>query len=310
MLGGWLQGYTQFLFEAATAGMYAAETAFDTLRQPSVTPLTRSMMGPAPEALGTTVEVGGKPMLLPVRIADASQAWSLYYVPVQFIRKQFGDDNKVFSAFSFGDGRVPVAVICTDFRAGDLGIYQEISLVTFVTPRSDPAAPPGMFFLSLVVNGKFSHDAALELWNFKKIFAPGLRISYNDEQVTFAGAPAMGPGDDNFRISFPRLAGFRSTAVPVYLYSTGQREESSIACRTVLTRNGTGEGIQIGGDVEMEFPNLGDGCLCVEQRAAMSNCFCRRVLELELKDAHVVANGWTEHMSGGFGPALPCKPVD
>lgn len=312
MLDGVLKGYAQFLVEATTASVFAAEAALDALSQgPATRPGGSELRGEgaAPPALGTAAEVGGKPMLLPVRIADASQAWALYHVPVEVARAQLGDQAKLFSPFTVGGGHVPVAVICTDFRTSDLGTYQEVSVVAFVRPRQEPAAPPGMLFLGLVVNRRFTQDAARRLWNFEKTLAPNLRIAYGAGRTDFAAAPAGRSAAEGFRISFPRFGGLRSTAVPVYLYSTAPSGQGPVAQRTVLSRSGMGEGMQIGGTVELHLGRAGADCLCgAPAPPDAPDCFCLRLRALGLEKIPVAANGWTERMSGEFGPARASPP--
>jgi hypothetical protein len=298
-----LKGYTQFLFETASVGVFAAETALETLDRPASDRVGGSMMGSAPRTWGTSVEVDGKPMLLPVRIGDASQAWALYCASEHVATRLLRDRASLFRTFTLADGRAPVAIMCTDFRACDLGTYHEVALVAFVTPRSEPASPPGMFFLSLVVSEEFTRDAALQLWNFDKIYAPHLQVGYSGECVDFVGP---GSRQDNFRISFPRVRGLRSTAVPVYLYSSPH--QNAVARRTILTRNGVDEGLQIGGNVRLELHEDKTRCPCGNPaQANLDNCFCRQARDLGLEHAPVIANGWTEHMSGAFGPARACR---
>ncbi len=249
---------------------------------------------------GKSCLIDGKPMMLPVRVGEASQGWALYFVPSDWAQSRLGEQVKKFIAIDTGTGRTPLIIYGIDHRESDLGSYLEIGVALLVRPRANQRELPGLLFLSLIVNGQFTIDASRTIWGFHKALASNMDVRYEDDFVKFslhAHDPAA------FSISFPRFGSGRSTRFPCYIYSVPEREDG-VAHRTVLARSSAGEGIQIGGSVDLHLSRQ-PGCVCRQESRVDTMCVCSMLRDLRLPE-RPAANGWAESISGKFGPATPC----
>jgi hypothetical protein len=250
---------------------------------------------------GKSYLIGDKPMMLPVRIAEASQGWALYFVPSDWARSRLGEQDKQFIVMDAGRQRTPLIVFAIDHRQSDLGAYLEIGVALLVRPRSNPRDLPGMLFLSLIVSEQFTIDASRAIWGYHKSLARNMDVRYGDGLVTFCLDAQDQAG---FSISFPRFGSSRSSKVPCYIYSLPALDNDGVAHRTVLSRSSSGEGIQIGGHVDLHLSSQ-PNCVCRSGSLIDSMCICAMLRELPLFE-RPAANGWAELVSGTFGPAKPC----
>jgi len=245
--------------------------------------------------------IGDKPMMLPVRIGEASQGWALYFVPSDWAQSRLGKQDKQFIAVDAGMGRTPLIIFAIDHRESDLGSYHEVGVALLVRPRSNPPDLPGLLFLSLIVNAQFTIDASRAIWGYHKSLARNMDVRYGDGFATFS-LDAQDP--TAFSISFPRFGSSRSSRVPCYIYSVPGLDRDGVAHRTVLSRSSASEGIQIGGAVELR-PSSQPNCVCRSDSRVDTFCICSMLRELQLPQ-RPAANGWAEFVSGAFGPATPC----
>src|SRR5262249_47610466 len=147
-----------------------------------------------------------------------------------------------------GMGRSPLIIFAIDHRESDLGSYLEIGVALLVRPRSNPRDLPGLLFLSLVVSEQFTIDASRTIWGYHKSLARNMDVRYGDGFATFC-IDALDP--TTLSISFPRFGSSRSSRVPCYIYSVPELDKDGVAHRTVLSRSAAGEGVQMGGAVEL-----------------------------------------------------------
>jgi hypothetical protein len=247
--------------------------------------------------------VGDKPIMLPVRIGEASQGWALYFVSSDWAQSQLKEQDKQFTVVDAGTGRTPLVIFGIDHRESDLGPYQEIGVALFVRPRSNPLDLPGLLFLSLTVNEQFTIDASRAIWGYHKSLARNMAVRYEANFATFC---VDAHDSTAFSISFPRFGRGRSSRIPCYIYSVPNLEKNGVAHRTVLSRSATSEGIQISGSVELQ---LGDGsqtnCVCRSDSCSDNTCICSILRDLRLSE-RPAANGWAQFMSGTFGPPTSC----
>jgi hypothetical protein len=249
---------------------------------------------------GSNYLIGDKPMMPPVRVGEASQGWALYFVPSDWAQSRVGEQTDQFVVVDAGMARTPLIVFAIDHRKSDLDSYLEIGVALLVRPRCNPRDLPGMLFLSMIVSGQFTIDASRTIWGFHKSLARNMDVRYGDSVATFCVDPRDAT---TLSISFPRFGSSRSTKVPCYIYCVPEGRDG-VAHRTVLSRSATGEGIQIGGNVELHLSSQ-PNCVCRPDPAAGTICICSLLRDLRLPE-RPAANGWSELVSGAFGPATPC----
>ena len=277
--------------------------------------------------------------VLPARVLDASQAWASWHVSTSLawglIEEAVALGHQPVEALAFyepvsvGTGQSMVSIVATDYRASDFGVLREIGLTLSVTPRGGAFPDPGQMFLRLIVTDPYSLVAARRIWGIRKDLCDAegagprsaLDVAYSENRVCFGlGAARSGVlrPSDRFEIDFPRFGRGASHRVPGLICSMIEPEGRSAGpvapARSVLTRSGTGEGLQFGGDVRLTLgqKNKGaatNGCFCAGGMA----CLCETMRRLDLPERRPAANGWTERMSGTLGePALinaPGRPI-
>jgi hypothetical protein len=247
-----------------------------------------------------------RPVLLPARVADASQGWALYFVSAERAQTYLDKQTDAFTVVDVGDKRTPVSVFGVDYRQADLGTYFEIGVVFIVRPRHDASAIPATLFMSLTVNQEFARTAAHTIWGNHKTLAKDLAVQYTRTSAAFC----IDANDSTaLSVSFPRFGSARSTNIPCYTYSLkNDAGQKTRAHRTLFSRNGTGEGVQVRGNVHL---TLGDGtqknCACHLKPAGAEKqaCVCLILRDLGVSDQLPAANGWSEHMSGTLEAPLP-----
>jgi hypothetical protein len=297
--------YANFMLEMVTALPLAAETASSRVGSVRPMPHERGLEGDWPlSASGATQEVPvqgsdgpSRPLALPVRFIDASQGWASYVVPSGTATEMLRESTDLFMPFDVGGGRALVVVMGIDYRACDLGRYQEIALALIVTTKDDPAGIPGAMFVGIGVNGEFSRDAGKAVWGLEKVFSEDLSVTYRAESVAF-GLRSGHP--ETLSISFPRFGSRRFHDIPMLIHSRrslgyGQRDEP---LQSLMSLSGNGGGVQVGGSVSIHLGSIDRrACIC---RGSLEDCLCYRLRRLDVTDRLPAANGWTEHLSGIF----------
>ncbi|HUC17380.1 MAG TPA: hypothetical protein VMA37_06815 [Acetobacteraceae bacterium] len=241
-------------------------------------------------------DVGGKPLMLPVRFAEASQGWAVFAVDAAKAQKALGTlppYGEIFEVLQFS-GQALLVIYAVDFRRTDLGAYREVGVEVWVRPKANPSAFPGTAIIRMSVDGKFSVKGAHAAWNFIKLLAPRMQPTYRDESVTF---PVDHDDPNTLAITLPRFGRFRSTGLPIRYYTVKPKERA--AWCIVFRRNAEHEGVQFGGDVAVR---LGDGkganCFCaLEGGGGREQCLCAALRDMGLPKAPL-ANGWAGNMTG------------
>jgi hypothetical protein len=293
--------YRDTVTAMASVGPVAAAHAASRLAKPPRETLSEFNIpidGAAPISHGHTYSIDGKPLLMPARITDASEAWALWFVPVAAAQKTLGQRGDLLRVVDLGGGRTSLTLFGVDYRNTDLGRYLEISLGLCVVPRNDSAAPPGVTSIFMAVNHEYTQKAARAVWGIEKHLAPHMAVTYEEERVRFRLAAGQ---RSCLTVLYPRLQSSRSIMVPMPLYSTVEDDEGqTVPLHATIQRSGEGEGMQFSGSVLLR---LGDetatGC-CLGPEVAGSDCICRTLRDLGVAQRLPAANGWTEHMVGSL----------
>ena len=210
--------YRDYVTAMATVAPVAAANAASRLARPSRETLSEfnvSIGGAAPVSHGRTYQIDGKPLLMPSRITDASEAWALWFVPAAAAQDTLGARGDLLRVVDLGGGRTSLTLFGIDHRNTDLGRYLEISVGLCVVPRNDPTAPPGVTSIAVAVNHEYTRDAAGEVWGIKKQLARHMAVSYGEERVGFR----LATGERSLlSILYPRVRLSRSAMVPIPLY--------------------------------------------------------------------------------------------
>jgi len=265
----------------------------------------RNPVGNAPP-IPKTYMVRGVPVVLPVRIVDASQGWAIYMVSAKKAQEHLDKITEKFTVVDVGGDRAALTILGCDYRETDLGVYKEIGVALFVRPRDDPSEMPGNIFLSLSVNDEFNLHRASALWGYSKTLAPDLKIAYAADKSDYA----VDRNDDTaLSISFPRFGSGRATDIPIYTYGLSKNAAGKdIPQKTLISRSASGQGEQVAGNVPL---TLGDhtqkGCVCsLGPPGIKQACVCMILRDLGLPRPPD-ANGWLEHMSAYCSAAMATK---
>jgi hypothetical protein len=288
-----LRNYAAEMAVAFPAAVDGLSRSLDLLASGEVSP-------PSPK----TFLIRAVPLMAPVRIADASQGWAIYFVAAAQVQDHLAKQGQPFTAVDVGNGRTPVIVFGTEYRDCDLGACQEIAVALFVTPNVDRREPPGLLFISLTVSDEYGIEPGKVLWGFHKTMAKDLVGSRSAETARFA----IDRNDPTaLSVSFPRFGRARSSNVPYYAYGTSTDLAGNETTRkTPISRSAIGEGVQIGGAVELR---LGDGtqprCVCRLGPGSTQACVCLMLRALGLP-RRPAANGWAEHISAVVPQSSAC----
>jgi hypothetical protein len=246
------------------------------------------------------------PVVLPVRIVDASQGWAIYMVSAEKAQEHLSKITDKFTVVDVGGGHAALTILGCDYRETDLGVYREIGVALFVRPRNDPAEMPGNIFLSLSVNDEFNLHRASALWGYSKTLAPKLKVAYQPDSVDFI----MDPSDPTaLAITFPRFGSGRATDIPIYTYGLSKDAAGKeIPQKTLISRSAAGVGEQIAGNVPLQLGNhTQPACVCkLGPPGIKQACVCLILRDLGLPRAPD-ANGWLENMSAFCSAAMPTK---
>jgi hypothetical protein len=267
----------------------------------------RNPIGIAP-TLPKTYVVDGVPVVLPVRIVDASQGWAIWMVPADKAQYHLSTITDKYTVVDVGNGRAALTILGCDYRETDLGVYREVGVALYVRPRNDPEEMPGNIFLSLSVNEKFNLIRAAALWGYSKTLAPNLLVNYSIDKTDFV-VDRYDP--TALSISFPRFGSGRATDIPIYTYGLGKNAagERKVPLKTLISRSAAGQGEQVAGNVALQLgdPANPGGCVCRLWPPEINQaCVCRMLGDLGLP-RQPDANGWLEHMSADCSAAMVCK---
>lgn len=284
----WTAGARDFWTEMAAASAYSLQRFAGDL---------------APEAatmLPSSHRVDGKPVMLPARIHDASQAMAMWAVPAKAasaaLAMRRGKAAPLFEVLDLGDGTTPFALFVVDYRESDLGSYHELGAAFFVRPASDPGALPGMFMVDLPVDDEFSCNAGQQIWGYPKtleeitlVHGPqSLRCELRRGAKKRAASTrkSANTAEPVLAISFPRGGDGVSSDMPLATYTL----RDGAPCVTTFTRNGSGETLRAcsAGAIDLELGDAGDPLVDM-------------LRALGLPAAAPMLRGWSEHMSGDFG---------
>jgi hypothetical protein len=328
LLGPWSAGqiaaglaeeYANLIYGLMTAGPIAIEGITTRLNNPPPGLLSEyriPIAGADPQEYGTIFQVGAGgavPFIIPARVVDASQGWAAWYVPIEKIASSMAAgaatgriDEAALAAYepvNCGHGRGMVVLLGVDYRVSDFGRYREIALALCLTPKG-AVAEPGALFARLLVSDPFSLEPARRIWGFHKDCFEGLRVQYGETDARFCTGHGV---VTDFSLTLPRFGTSRSFDVPVVIYSVRQPDPADAIAgpvRTILDRNGSGEGMQIGGRVRLHLgrrsghagQHTGAGtCFCSK---ADVPCLCDELRGLGIGQTPPAANGWTERMTG------------
>lgn len=279
----------------------------------------------------------GAPFLLPARVLDASQAWAVWFVPLQQARRLMRDAVELghqppaaldaFEPVAVGSGAAMVSLLVSDYRASDFGVTQEIGLTLAVSPAGGSVSEPGQMFVRLIVTDPYSIAAARQVWGIRKDFWDNaaaaetrsqIEVGYSEGRVRCcvgAIGPRSAAAPSTLDLEFPRFGAGRSDGLPSVIYSMvkphGLPAAPTAPARSILRRSGTREGMQFGGKVALRLPPSREegraaGCLCSGGMA----CLCDALRGLGLDRRQPAANGWTEHMSAELDEPVLLRDQD
>jgi hypothetical protein len=284
LLPEFLNGLSRYAVEMAMIPASALETAATSLDR-------REFHQPgSPHAIHM---VQGKPVMLPVRFADASQGWAMYAVDAVKAQQALGAYGQTYKVLEVA-GQAFITVYGVDFRATDLGPYREVGVEVWVRPKANPFTFPGTLVVKMAVDEMFSVEAANTVWNFGKLMASDMAPIYSPDSVTFT----MNRHDPNsLAVTLPCFGRSRTTDVPIRYYSVSHTGGTAWSC--VFNRSGEGQGIQYGGNVKLCLGDgTGDHCFCaLKNGGGREACLCRRLSDMGLPKTPI-CNGWTQHMTG------------
>lgn len=306
LIGGLASEARDWAMSMATVAPMAAERAAENLVRPpreSLSEFNVPISGTAPVARGRVYDIDGKPLLMPARIADASEAWAMWFVPVAAAQARLGKRGEHLRVVDLGGGRTSLTLFAVEHRHSDLGSYLEMSLGLCVVPRNDVSAVPGVTSITVAVNAEFTRRATRIVWGIDKLMAPHMAATFAEEAVTFRLNTQRPSG---LSATFPRLRMSRSTTISIPLYTVKEDSEGMPKpLQATILRRGDGEGTQISGNVGVTLGERDGGC-CLGPDVTGPDCLCRTMRELGVAGRLPAANGWTDHMSGSF--SAPHRP--
>lgn len=171
-------------------------------------------------------------MRLPVEVRDASTASVIYPVPAAEAQRWLPD--AALRVVADPDGVAQLVLALIDYRDNDLGDYDEISLVLFVTPRGAGPEQAAAYIHRLPVNQSFTCEAGRTIWGYPKSVE---RIDFDYFDAAIRGRLEM-DGQHVFTLTVPRRdpppeAEPTTLEVSTYSYLGG------VPHRTAATNRGT-----------------------------------------------------------------------
>jgi hypothetical protein len=222
-------------------------------------------------------EIQGRTVTLPAVVRDASSGSVMYMVDREAARSLIPD---AFEPVEAAPGKTQITIVIVDYRDNDLGDYDEVGVVFFVTPAG--GGELGTYIHHLPVNQTFTCEAGCRIWGFPKSVE---EIDFSYEGERSASCKLTMGGQHVLTLTVPR-GGTGSTPESE---AVGYTLIEGVPHKNVFSRGGTGELTTPGGEgVTLE---LGDHPIADELRA------------LGLADATPLLSAWSEHMTGSFGPS-------
>lgn len=160
--------------------------------------------------------IAGREVRLPVEVRDASTASVIYPVQAADVQRWLPDDALRVVADPSGMAQLVLALI--DYRDNDLGDYNEISIVLFVTPRGSGPETAAAYIHRLPVNQAFTCEAGRTIWGYPKTVE---RIEFSRSEGALRGRLEM-DGQHVFTLTVPcgdPAPGAESTTLEVATYS-------------------------------------------------------------------------------------------
>jgi hypothetical protein len=249
-----------------------------------------------------------RPLLMPLRVMDASQGFAFWSVERRVVQERLDALRIPLEAWDLGRGKTPVALYMLDHREGDLETYSEIALGCFGSPTDHPLAV-GMFALGeLPVSTSFARDAGQQIWGYDKT-TRRIEVRYSDSSATCELSTKPSATAPILTFTLPR-GGQMSSApaavtapLPVLSYTMRSAHPwfPRSLHRTVISRTGYGECIASGGaGVSLKVSGEGWG-----------NALCQELRTLGIVDERgemvrtPLLNIWTERVTSELGaPAL------
>jgi Acetoacetate decarboxylase (ADC) len=281
---GFTREYRNYVMEMAVVPWLAAERFGAELGE-----VDHAESGPRER----TWSIQNKPVMLPVRIRDASQGVAIYAVSASLVQKTLDAKHEPFRALELGRGRTPLVIFIMHYREGDLGTHDELGIAFLVTPKHDPSAMPGVYLRAAPVNEAFTYHAGREIWGYRKTVMKGLTFEYAGKR---ACCILREGGHELLTISLPRSGSGSSTAIPIPTYTLIDH----IPHRTIFLRSGRGEYIRAGGH-HVELTLGADKDLGLGRDDDDLGHTLRLLRTLGLPQRSPLLHAWTEHMSGEFG---------
>jgi len=224
------------------------------------------------------IEIQGQRVALPVHVRDAGSGNAMFLVPAEAAQRLIPGD--AFRVIEAAPGQAQLLLGIIDYRDNDLGDYDEVAVIFFVTPKGQEEADPGTFIARLPVNQSFTCEAGCAIWGFPKT-VDEIDFEYTD---THAGCRLEMDGQHVLTLRLPRGGEGGNptpddeTVGPTYTYIEGvpHRTTFSTAGRTLVTPGPAGVELTLGEHpLAKELKRLG-----LPKPATMST--------------------WNEHMRGRF----------
>jgi hypothetical protein len=227
-------------------------------------------------SLPDSYQIQGREVSIPAIVRDASSGSVMYMVDLAAAQKLIPD---AFEALEAAPGQTQLTLVIVDYRDNDLGDYDEVGVVFFVRPASQPEAEVGSYILHLPVNQSFTCDAGRQIWGFPKSVEE-IEFSYADDSAT--GKLSMG-GQHVLTLTVPRGGDGTTPDTPAIGYTLIE----GIPHKNEFVRGGSGELTVPGGEGVTLV--LGDHPIADELRS------------LGVETATPLLSAWSEHMTGSFG---------
>ncbi|MGR8918859.1 MAG: acetoacetate decarboxylase family protein [Gammaproteobacteria bacterium] len=183
----------------------------------------------------------GSPVLLPVRVRNASQFRMVFAVDKTDAQAVLNDRGLPFTAIDCGRDETALVLFGIKYKDGDLGTYDELGVALYVTRNARPCAAPGMYILDLPVNRDFAR-AAGKIWGLPKT-TEDLSFNIEGKQAVFKFARRNSP-DTLLTLQMPRAGGSSSMAMPVDVYTM----KNGTPHHFIMLGTGSGQFNQAGGE--------------------------------------------------------------
>ena len=227
-------------------------------------------------------QIHGQDVALPVEVRDAGSGNAMFLVAADAAQALLPGD--AFRIVEVAPNQAQILIGIIDYRDNDLGDYDEVAVIFFVTPADDPGGEAGTFIAHLPVNQAFTCEAGRVIWGFPKTVEE-IAFDYAPDHVVCRLDMA---GQHVLTLRLPRggqaaqAAPEEETVGPTYTYIEG------VPHRTTFGTGGRTQVIAGSSGVEL---TLGQHPLAQQLRS------------LGLPKPAVMST-WNEHMRGRFEKPL------